>query len=88
MIFQSESLLNSEMGNKDKDKEQNSDIAMGEGADSAHDAHHTSCDLSQERAAALGKLVAEAIARETAGITAMFSLCFFISTFTCLLIIS
>ena len=60
------------MGNedKDKDKEQNSDAgagagAMGATAGSAHDVHHASWDLSHERAAALDKLVLEAIARET-----------------------
>ena len=61
------------MGNKDKDKEQNSDGAMGEGADAACNACHANQDLSWESATALDKLVAEAVTRETTGITAMFT---------------
>ena len=57
------------MGNKDKDKEQNSNEAMIEGVDSTHNACHASQDLSRERAATLDRIVAEAIARVTAWIT-------------------
>ena len=61
------------MGNP-KDKEQNSNAgAMGEGAESAHDACKASWDLSCERATALDKMVVEAIARETARLTVMFT---------------
>ena len=61
------------MGKKEKDKEQNSDGATGEGADAACNACYANWNLSRERATALDKLVAEAIARETAGITATFT---------------
>ena len=71
--IQPESSSNSKMGNKDKDKEQNSDGATGEGADATHDAHHANWDLSWERATASDRMVVEAIIRETAWITAMFT---------------
>ena len=69
------------MGNrdKDKDKEQHSDAeATGEAGESATakeacNAHQASRDLSCGWAAAIDKLVAEAIARETAWITATFT---------------
>ena len=61
------------MGNP-KDKEQNSNAgAMGEGAESVHDACQASWDLSCERATTLDKMVVEAIARETARFTVMFT---------------
>ena len=46
---------------------------MGEATESAHDACHATQDLSCERAAALDRMVMEAIARETAWITLMFT---------------
>ena len=46
---------------------------MGEGTDTTCDACHASQDLIQERAATLDKLVVEAIARESAQITATFT---------------
>ena len=57
------------MGNKDKDKEQTSEGALGDSALSPWDAHQANRDLSQERDArdaALAKQVTEAIAREMA----------------------
>ena len=57
------------MGNKDKDKEQNSEGASGNDPISSQDAHQANRDLSQERDAkdaALAKQVVEAIAREMA----------------------
>ena len=67
--FQPESFSYSNMGNRDKDKEQHSDAeAMGEGGESAAakeacNAHQASRDLSCERAAAIDKLVVEAVRR-------------------------
>ena len=62
------------MGNKDKDKEQHIDAeATGEGGESAATKEaHNAC-LSCKRAATIDKLVAEAIARETAQIIATFT---------------
>ena len=57
------------MGNKDKDKEQTSEEALGNDTLSPQDAHQVNRDLSQERDArdaALAKQVAEAVAREMA----------------------
>ena len=61
------------MGNKDKNKDkgdsETSKGAMGGDITSPWDAHHTNCDLSQEREArnaTLAKLIGEAIAREMA----------------------
>ena len=57
------------MGNKDKEKEQTSEGALGDSTQSPWDAHHTNRDLSQEREvrdATLAKQVAEAIVREMA----------------------
>ena len=57
------------MGNKDKNKEQTSEGALGNDALSPWDAHQANRDLSWERDArdaALAKQVAEAIAREMA----------------------
>ena len=69
------------MGNRDKDKdrEQYSDAEVtGEGGESAtardaHNAHQASRDLSHERAAAIDKLVVEAITRESAWLTVTFT---------------
>ena len=61
------------MGNRDKDKEHSNAGTMGEGAESGCDAHQATWDLSRERAAAIDKLVAEAITRESAQITASFT---------------
>ena len=61
------------MGNKDKDKEYNNAGATGTDVDAAHDTHQASWDLSQERAATLDRMVTEAITRETAWITVMFT---------------
>ena len=64
------------MGERDKDKEHSDAGAtgiMGEDAESAHDARQATQDLSSERAAAMDKLVAEAIARESAQLTATFT---------------
>ena len=61
------------MGNRDKDKENinaSATVTMGEGAESAHQATQ---DLSHERATAIDKLVAEAMARETTKINAIFT---------------
>ena len=64
------------MGNP-KDKEQNSDGAMENNADTAAqdacDAPHASQDQSCERAMAIDKLVVEAITREYAQLTATFT---------------
>ena len=65
------------MGNKDKDSPQDAE-ATGEGVEStttkeAHNAHQASRDLSWERDTALQKQIVEAIARETAKITAHFT---------------
>ena len=60
------------MGNP-KDKEQNSDGAMGNSTDAAGDACQASQNQSCERAAAIDKLVAKAIARESSQLTAMFT---------------
>ena len=60
------------MGNRGKDKENNNAGTIGEGAESAHEAHQAAKDLIHERAAAINKLVAETIAREFAGHTATF----------------
>ena len=62
----------------DKDKEQHSDAeAKGEGESAttkeAHNACQASRDLSHERAAAIDKLVAEAIARESDQLTVTFT---------------
>ena len=57
------------MGNKDKDKEQTSERALGNSTLSPWDACQANRDLSQEREArnaALAKQVAEAVAREMA----------------------
>ena len=53
------------MGNKDKDEKHSNSGAIGEGADSAHGAHQASQDLSHEGAAALDKMVTDAVAIET-----------------------
>ena len=45
---------------------------MGEGAESARDAHQAAWDLSHKREAALNRQIAEAIAREAAKVTACF----------------
>ena len=47
------------MGNRDKDKEHSDAGTMGEGAESAHDAHQANQDISCERTATIDKLVAE-----------------------------
>ena len=65
------------MGNP-KDKEHNDAEAMGEAGESATareacNAYQASRDLSHERAAATDKLVVEAIARESAQLTVMFT---------------
>ena len=65
------------MGNP-KDKEHSNAEAMGKARESATtreacNACQASRDLSHERAAAIDKLVVEAITRETAWITAMFT---------------
>ena len=68
------------MGNP-KDKEHSDAEAMGEAGESAttreaHNAHQANRDLSHEsheRAAIIDKLVAEAITRESAQLTAMFT---------------
>ena len=60
------------MGNKDKDKEHSDAGAMGDGADSAQDAHQANRDLILERQATLDKMVVDAVARETGQITATF----------------
>ena len=72
-VFQPESPSTSNMGNKDKNKDQgdsgSSEGAMGGDITNLWDAHHASRYLSQEREArdaALAKQVAEAIAREMA----------------------
>ena len=55
------------MGNKDKDKEQIGEGALGgDNTQSPQDAHLANRDLSHEREAALAKQIAEAIAREMA----------------------
>ena len=58
---------------RDKDKEHSNTGTtgtMGEGAESACDVHWAARDQSHERAATIDRLIAEAIARETAQITA------------------
>ena len=60
------------MGNKDKDKEHSNSGAMGEGAESAHDACQASQDLSRERVTTLDKMVMDAVDRETAQLTVTF----------------
>ena len=55
--------------NKDKNKEQDGEVASTESITSPRDAHHTNRDLSREREArdaALAKTIAEAVAREMA----------------------
>ena len=59
------------MGNP-KDKEQNSNGAMGNSTDATCDAQQASWDQSHERAMAIDKLV-EAIARESAQLTVTFT---------------
>ena len=54
------------MGNKDKDKQQTSEGALGHNTQSPWDACHTNRDLNHGREAALAKQIAEAIAREMA----------------------
>ena len=64
------------MGNRDKDKEHSKASTtgtMGEGTESACDAHQAAWDLSHERAAAIDKLVVEAVARECAQLIATFT---------------
>ena len=63
------------MGNKDKDKELHSEEgAMEEGVTGpVHDAHHASLDCSNERATARDKLIADALARNTAKLTLKFT---------------
>ena len=66
------------MRNRDKDREQHSDAeAMEEGestaAKEACNAHQVSRDLTHERAAAIDKLVVEAIAWESAQLTVTFT---------------
>ena len=61
------------MGNRDKDKEHSDAGTMGEGVESACDAHQANWDISSERATAIEKLVVEAITRKSAQITAMFT---------------
>ena len=61
------------MGNRDKDKENSNAGTTEEGAESAHEAHQVAQDLSRKRAAAIDKLVAEVIARESAQLTATFT---------------
>ena len=58
---------------RDKDKENSNAGTTGKGAESAHEAHQAAQDLSRKRAAAIDKLVAEAIARESAQLTATFT---------------
>ena len=70
--FQPESPSSSNMGNKDKDKEHSDSRTMGEGAESAFNAHQVAWDLSCERDAALSRQIAEAYTRETAKVTAHF----------------
>ena len=60
------------MGNKDKDKEQTSDGASGNSAYNACDVHQANRDLSHEREATLNRQIVEAVARETAKVTAHF----------------
>ena len=57
------------MGNKEKDREQTSEGALGDNTQSPQDAWHANRDLSQEkeaRDATLAKQVVKAIAREMA----------------------
>ena len=57
------------MGNKNKDKKEASEGALGDSTQSPWDTHHTNRDLSWERDArdtALAKQVVEAVAREMA----------------------
>ena len=61
------------MENRDKDKEHSNAGTMGKGAESAHNALQATQDLSHERTAAIDKLVAEAIKRESAQITVTFT---------------
>ena len=61
------------MGNRDKDKEHSDAGTIGEDAESAHDARQANRDISHERATTIDKLVAEAIARESAWLTATFT---------------
>ena len=61
------------MGNKDKEPQNINVRAMGQGAESAHDACQASCDLSRERAATLDKIVIDAVARETDWLTVVFT---------------
>ena len=66
------------MENKDKDKQQHSDAEAMEEVESAtakeaRNACQASRDLSHERAAAIDRLVAEVIARESARLTATFT---------------
>ena len=72
-IFQPNSPWTSNMRNP-KDKEQNSNGAMGTNADAAIcDAPQASWHQSCERATAIDKLVAVAVARESAWLTATFT---------------
>ena len=64
-IFQPNSPDISAMGNRDKDKENSDTGTIGEGAESAHDTHQATLDLSCKRATAIDKQVAEAITRES-----------------------
>ena len=67
--FQPESPSNPNMGNKEKDREQTSEGALGDSTQSPQDAWHSNRDLSQEREArdaTLAKQVVKAIAREMA----------------------
>ena len=55
------------MGNKEKDREQTSEGALGDSTQSPLDAHHTNRDLSQKREtrdATLAKQVVEAIVKQ------------------------
>ena len=61
------------MENRDKDKEHSNAGTMAEGAESASDACQATQDLSHERAAAIDKLIAEAIAWESAQLTVTFT---------------
>ena len=61
------------MGNRDKDKKNSNAGTMGEGAESTCEVHQATQDPSCERAATIDKLVAEAIVRESAWLTATFT---------------
>ena len=70
--FQPESPSNSNMGNKDKEKEQTSKGASGNSVQSPWDVRQANRDLNHEREAALSRQIVEDIARETAKLTACF----------------